>query len=100
MYLKYLITNVQFVLIFSSYRVHISQLIWFVRVCSNVGDFTTATQYNIGLRTLLQPSISEPVFYGDLVYKFKRIAGNPYISDQIPCFVMHNLVLFLALQSF
>ena len=76
-----------------------SQLIWFVRVCSNAGDFTTATQYNIGLRTLLQQGILEPVFYGDLVYKFKRIAGNPYISDQFPCFVIHYLVSFLALQS-
>ena len=26
--------------------------------------------------------ISEPIFYGDLVYKFKRIVGKPYFSDQ------------------
>ena len=26
--------------------------------------------YNIGLKTLLQQSLSEPKFYGDLVYKF------------------------------
>ena len=26
--------------------------------------------------------ISEPVFYGDLVYKFKRIAGKPNFIDQ------------------
>ena len=70
-----------------------------MRVCSIVGDFTTATQYNIGLRTLLQQGISEPVFYGELVYIFKRIAGNPYISDQLPCFVIHYLVACLALQS-
>ena len=30
-------------------------------------------KYNIGLKTLLQQDISEPIFYGDLVYKFKRI---------------------------
>ena len=24
----------------------------------------------------------EPIFYGDLVYKFKRIAGKPNFSDQ------------------
>ena len=30
-------------------------------------------KYNIGLKTLLQQGISEPIFYGDLVYKFKRI---------------------------
>ena len=33
-------------------------------------------KYNIGLKILLQQGISEPLFYGDLVYKFKRIVGN------------------------
>ena len=31
---------------------------------------------------LLQQGISEPVLYGDLVYKFKRIVGKPHISGQ------------------
>ena len=41
-------------------------------------------KYNIGLKTLLQQGISEPILYGDgvLVYKFKRIVGKPYFSDQ------------------
>ena len=39
-------------------------------------------KYNIGLKTLLQQGISEPMFYGNLVYKFKRIVGNPNFSDQ------------------
>ena len=39
-------------------------------------------KYNIGLETLLQPGISEPIFYGDLVYKFKRIVGKRNFSDQ------------------
>ena len=34
------------------------------------------------LKTLLQKGISEPVFYGNLVYKFKRIVGEPNLSDQ------------------
>ena len=38
-------------------------------------------KYNIGLKTLLQEGISEPIFYGDLVYKFKRIDGKPNLSD-------------------
>ena len=33
-------------------------------------------KYNIRLKTLLQQGISEPIFYGDLVYKFKRIIGK------------------------
>ena len=39
-------------------------------------------KYNIGLKTLLQQGISEPIFYGYLVYKFKRIVGKPNFSDQ------------------
>ena len=39
-------------------------------------------KYNIGLKTLLPQGISEPIFYGDLVYKFKRIVGKPNFSDQ------------------
>ena len=35
-------------------------------------------KYNIGLK-ILQHGISGPIFYGDLVYKFKRI---PNFSDQ------------------
>ena len=30
-------------------------------------------KYNIGLKALLRQSITEPVFYGDLVNKFRRI---------------------------
>ena len=40
-------------------------------------------KYNIGLKTLLQQGISRPIFYGDLVYKFKRIVGKPNFSDQL-----------------
>ena len=39
-------------------------------------------KYKIGLKTLLQQGISEPIFSGDLVYKFKRIVGKPTFSDQ------------------
>ena len=39
-------------------------------------------KYSIGLKTLLQQGISEPISYGDLGYKFKRIVGKPNFSDQ------------------
>ena len=39
-------------------------------------------KYNIGLKTHLQQGISGPIFYGDLVYKFKRIVGKSNFSDQ------------------
>ena len=34
-------------------------------------------KYTIGLKTPLQQDISVPIFYGDLIYKFKRIIGIP-----------------------
>ena len=47
-------------------------------------------RYNIGLTTLLQQGIAEPIFYGDLVYKFKRVVGKPYLSDQFKKIVKRN----------
>ena len=33
------------------------------------------SKYNVGLKTLLSGGLSEPEFYGDLVYKFKKLIG-------------------------
>ena len=38
-------------------------------------------KYNTGFKTLLQKGISEPIYYGDLVYKFKRIVGKSNLID-------------------
>ena len=35
--------------------------------------------------------VSEPIFYGDLVYKFKRIVGKPDFSDQFKNIVKRYL---------
>ena len=48
--------------------------------CDSHSELTV--KYNIGLKTLLQQGISEPIFYDDLVHQFKRIVGKPYFSDQ------------------
>ena len=34
------------------------------------------SKYNVGLKTLLLQGLSEPEFYEDLVYKFRKIIGN------------------------
>ena len=34
------------------------------------------SKYNAGLKTLLLQGLSEPEFYGDLVYKFRKIIGK------------------------
>ena len=31
------------------------------------------SKFNVGLKSLLQQGLSEPEFYGDLVYKFRKI---------------------------
>ena len=40
------------------------------------------SKFNVGLKTLLHLGLSEPEFYGDLVYKFKKIVGRDDFSDQ------------------
>ena len=84
-----------------SYGVSISHHTRFARVWSNVDDYnnrnlfltakllnqryryhifkehflnstTDTVKYNGGLKTLLQLGISEPILYGDLVYKFNE----------------------------
>ena len=38
--------------------------------------FDIVSKYNVGLKTLLLKGLSEPEFYGDLVYKFRKIIGK------------------------
>ena len=39
-------------------------------------------KYSVSLKTLLQQGISEPEFYGDLVYRFRKIIGKSNFSEQ------------------
>ena len=44
------------------------------------------SKYNVGLKTLLLQGLSEPEFYGDLVYTFRKIIGKndfPYHFKKI-----------------
>ena len=38
--------------------------------------FDIVSKFNVGLKTLLLQGLSEPEFYGDLVYKFRKIIGK------------------------
>ena len=40
------------------------------------------SKFNVGLKTLLHQGLSELEFYGDLVYKFKKIVGRADFSEQ------------------
>ena len=44
--------------------------------------FELIEKYSVSLKKLIQQGISEPEFYGDLVYKFKKIVGKPNFSEQ------------------
>ena len=50
--------------------------------------FDIVSKYNVGLKTLLLEGLSEPEFYGDLVYKFRKIIGKndfPYHFKKDNC---------------
>ena len=38
--------------------------------------YQLVSKFSVGLKTLLHQGLSEPEFYGDLVYKFKKIVGR------------------------
>ena len=44
--------------------------------------YELVSKFNVGLKTLLHQGLSEPEFYGDLVYKFQKIVGRADFSDQ------------------
>ena len=44
--------------------------------------YELVSKFNVGFKTLLHQGLSEPEFYGDLVYKFKKIVGRADFSDQ------------------
>ena len=48
--------------------------------------FDIVSKYNVGLKTLLLQGLLEPEFYGDLVYKYRKIIGKndfPYHFKKI-----------------
>ena len=60
------------------------------------------SKYNVGLKTLLLQGLSEPEFYRDLVYKFRKIIGkndfrykkigdNINVLRQTACFVVNPI---------
>ena len=43
--------------------------------------FELIEKYHVSLKKLMQQGICNPEFYGDLLYKFKKIIGNPNFSN-------------------
>ena len=40
------------------------------------------SKFKVGLKSLMRQGLSEPEFYGDLVYKLKKIVGSYDFSAQ------------------
>ena len=49
---------------------------------SSIADTMSWLQNEHGLKSLLHQGLPEPEFYGDLVYKFKKIMSRTDFSDQ------------------
>ena len=47
------------------------------------------SKFQVGLKSLLRQGLSEPDFYGDLVYKLKRIVGSNNFSAQFIKIISH-----------
>ena len=45
--------------------------------------FELIEKYHVSLKKLLQQGISNPKFYGDLVYRFNKIIGDPNFSNLV-----------------
>ena len=71
---------VNFPFLKQSYRYNNFEMFFFSKFYHRHSEMIV--KYTIGLITLLQQGISDPVFYGDLVYRFKRVVGKPSFNDQ------------------
>ena len=47
------------------------------------------SKFQVGLKSLLRQGLSEPDFYGDLVYKLKKIVGSNNFSAQFITKISH-----------
>ena len=47
------------------------------------------SKFQVGLKCLLRQGLSEPEFYGDLVYKLKKIVGSYNFSAQFIKIISH-----------
>ena len=51
--------------------------------------YDSISKFQVGLKSLLHQGLSEPDFYGDLVYKLKKIVGSNNFSAQFIKIISH-----------
>ena len=52
-------------------------------------------KYSVSLKTLLQEGISEPEFYGDLVYRFRKIVGKSNFSERFRTIIKELVIAWI-----
>ena len=57
------------------------------------------SKFNVRLKSLVHQGLSEPEFYGELVYKFKNIMGWTDFSDQFRKIIKVNLQIISTVES-
>ena len=55
--------------------------------------FVLISKLKVGHKSLLRQGLSEPEFYGDLVYKLKKIVGSNHFSAQFPILKIFAITL-------
>ena len=50
-------------------------------------------KFSVGLKSRLHQGLSEPEFYDDLVYKFKKIMGRTDFADQFRKIIIHHKLI-------
>ena len=53
------------------------------------GYYDLISKFQVGLKSLLRQGLSEPEFYGNLVYKLKKIVGSNNFSAQFIKIISH-----------
>ena len=78
-----------------SYRYH--------KLCKTFSKFyrryyDLISKFQMGLKSLLSQGLSEPEFYGDLVYKLRKIVGSNIFSAQFIKIISHKKRLTITLM--
>ena len=64
------------------------------KLCKTISKFyrryyDLISKFQVGLKSVLHQGLSEPEFYGDLVYKLKKIVGSNNFSAQLIKIISH-----------
>ena len=63
------------------------------------GHFELIEKYHVSLKKLMQQGICNPEFYGDLVYKFEKIIGNPNLSFYFYSLIFSNVLYTVSREQ-